>query len=471
MFLQNVEVEWARPPPLLSCTLLGQLEEPDAACTEGNGTLVKKLRSGRPLAGEAPATTLPPSVDEALNSYRSKLLHNHTTYDLSQVSPLHQLPVLTSSNADEYPEWHAYIESIYGDSPPFPVVLDTFNWFYWTAPLRLEAIYLCDWSDSYPEAPYGTPWTGGLGAWSWGPEHMVRRAGFFVHREPNIDMNDERLEVMRIGPIDYEGFEESRYAWFFHAIGSGIYVRPTDVFTRVDMRYERHMAVPRVELIGWLPQTTMLGARSRPAAMWPASLRFELFDASPCESTSLERRILSCANMPMPFWAAEDDPQPASPLPSECVHDTTEPQHFTSYPLDCTGRLLPSLMPPSARSPSLPQSPLSSGKLLPDNAKTPMTVLLLTVVFFCGLFLAALRHQRCLGWRRTFDRLVHQQEEARQDNADSCIQTTTTLAQTAEEVELEQPFQQHSALALRQSGGYWQKRGVRFVAIRAIREL
>ena len=65
-----------------------------------------------------------------------------------------------------------------------------------------RSLYLCDWEDHYPQAPYGTPWTGGLAAWSWGPEHLVRRLGFFVHR-PRWGAARfaaaPRLEVIRFG--------------------------------------------------------------------------------------------------------------------------------------------------------------------------------------------------------------------------------------------------------------------------------
>ena len=95
---------------------------------------------------------------------------------------LTDLPVLNRSNTEEFPQWHAYVQRIYGATLAYPIDLNTFTWFYWFAPIRLNRIYLCDWDDEYAEVPYGTPWTGGVEAWEWGPEHVVRRAGFFVHR-------------------------------------------------------------------------------------------------------------------------------------------------------------------------------------------------------------------------------------------------------------------------------------------------
>ena len=39
---------------------------------------------------------------------------------------------------------------------------------------------------------------------------------------------------------------------------------------------------------------------------WPAMLRFELFDGRACESTAKQKRILSCANLPVPTWPGVD---------------------------------------------------------------------------------------------------------------------------------------------------------------------
>ena len=125
-------------------------------------------------------------METPLTQYRSRLLSSGATYTLSAVPTLtrEQLPVLNASNEAEFPDWHTYIHQLYGSRPPYPLDLSTLTWFYWFSPLRLSAIFLCDISDSLTEAPFGTPWTGGVDAWHWGPEHVVRRAGFFVHRPP-----------------------------------------------------------------------------------------------------------------------------------------------------------------------------------------------------------------------------------------------------------------------------------------------
>ena len=140
-----------------------------------------------PAAAEATPASLQAvqAEQDSLTAYRARLLREGVTYNLSAVAPLPPLPVLRANNTRQYPEWHAYAQRLYGArgvARSFPLDLNELSWFYWFAPLKLQSLYLCDWEDHYAQAPYGTPWTGGLAAWSWGPEHLVRRLGFFVHR-------------------------------------------------------------------------------------------------------------------------------------------------------------------------------------------------------------------------------------------------------------------------------------------------
>ena len=43
VFLEHMEVSWRTPVPPVSCTLLGSIAEPVSACTNGTGTLVKRM--------------------------------------------------------------------------------------------------------------------------------------------------------------------------------------------------------------------------------------------------------------------------------------------------------------------------------------------------------------------------------------------------------------------------------------------
>ena len=75
---------------------------------------------------------------------RSCLLGACATYNLSDISLLNNLPVLTNdmSNRNKYQDWHEYVRRVYGREPPYPIDLNTFTWFYWCvspqgSPLRV----------------------------------------------------------------------------------------------------------------------------------------------------------------------------------------------------------------------------------------------------------------------------------------------------------------------------------------------
>ena len=444
VFIETVHIAWLETPPPLQCTLLGVISDPSASCRVGTGTLATKLVQGRPTANaqgggsfgdgdadgdgmddmeweaatelaleqaalgtKAPPPSQPPpdaprweSRDEAkasLDAYRAQLLRNGTTYDVSAVNPLPTLPILTASNIAEYPEWYAYVHSIYGPTITYPFDLNTLTWFYWSAPIRLQRMLLVDWLDAFDEAPYGTPWTGGVAAWIWGPEHLVRRAGFFVHRAPwgaERLRHLERLEVMRIGPIEQPGFTEMGEIWFYHAVGSGIYIRPHAIFSRLDVQYERHMTVPRIELVGHLSITardTQERERyeDRTAGFWPSSLTFERYDGTMCYSTSRHYRILSCANISVPIWYGDDDPIPTNPQIRPCgshvrpswlntcepgVGERPPPPLFTWPPLPPNPAPPPPMpMPPSPSPP--PSSPPPPSPPPPPPSLLPFSIL------------------------------------------------------------------------------------------------
>ena len=228
----------------------------------------------------------------------------------------------------------------------------------------------------YSEAPFGTPWTGGVAAWLWGPEHLVRRAGFFVHRPPpplSTYSSAARLEVMRVGPIKQRGFDETGQMWFYHAVGSGIFVR-TLHFTRVDAHYERHMSVPRIEIVASLgdPHTSAPTPTSRAAAFWPVRVPFERRDGSACHSTSAQYLILSCAGLPVPIWPGDNDPLPQNPQPRPCGPHLTADWLSTCVeeppppPLPSPPPPLPSPPPPLPSPLTLPSPPPS-----PSASHTP----------------------------------------------------------------------------------------------------
>ena len=101
---------------------------------------------------------------------------------------------------------------------------------------------------------------------------------------------------MRVGPLNRKEsvFDEKDKMWFYHAVGSGIYVR-TATFAQIEVHYILHMSVPRTEILARLPPAAAAAAladrhSSRGAAFWPPSVTFELRDGSRCASTARPAR-------------------------------------------------------------------------------------------------------------------------------------------------------------------------------------
>ena len=76
-----------------------------------------------------------PMTEVAITDRRACLLSDCATYDISSVrreaAYLNSLPILTKSNSDVYPEWHAYVHAVYNRAPTYPIDLNTFTFFYW----------------------------------------------------------------------------------------------------------------------------------------------------------------------------------------------------------------------------------------------------------------------------------------------------------------------------------------------------
>ena len=222
-----------------------------------------------------------------------------------------QLPTLTHQNKHEFPEWHEYYERVYKKPVQSNdchsdhicrVDLNKFTWFYWIAPFQNITslnFAFCNWNDSLPEVPYGTPWTGGRDAWTWGPEHKLRRLGFFVHRPPTFQKEDAKVEVMRTTNAFTDGVETQRsHAWFFHTIGSGVFLDPSElVFLK--QHYQKIHSVPRVELQYKFKSSSM--------DTWDTSLlNFSLGNLDPCNLTAKYTSILTCSNLALPLWDGDD---------------------------------------------------------------------------------------------------------------------------------------------------------------------
>ena len=300
------------------------------------------------------------SALSALTKHRSQLLRD-ATYNLSEVPSVGRLPVLTASNFVDHTEWYNYVRHIFGVPVALPIDLNKLSFFYWPAPLPLSRLYLCDWREAgIAEVPFGTPWIGGVGSWQWGPEHLVRRAGFFVHRRPwarDALLQATRLEVMRVGPLKSEAsiFDERGRMWFYHAVGSGIFVRAA-AFVKLELQHRRHNSVPRVEICGHLSssQASSYAARneSRDAAFWPNRVAFVLKNGTACESRAIEHRILSCVNVPMPIWPGDDDPVPRWPSLRPCANKVSPDWSRACMPSPARRLSASELAPPAPGAPS-----------------------------------------------------------------------------------------------------------------------
>lgn len=130
-----------------------------------------------------------------------------------------RLPVLVGGQSD-HPEWRKYLAWVYGEAE-IPrgksVDLNTFAWFYHQAPLKVEVL---DRVNLMGELPVDTAWTCRI---PFLPECEFSPYGFFVTRDqarPSLDAwkQLDRLEVLRVK------FAEKGAAWFYYAVGSGIFL-------------------------------------------------------------------------------------------------------------------------------------------------------------------------------------------------------------------------------------------------------
>lgn len=134
-----------------------------------------------------------------------------------------KLPILNPTNVNIYPDWHAYYEKVYKERVTQFVDLNKFTFFYYDSPLRKPAklkTVTWNWTPVYDNEM----WIGSKSVYT--PEWRINRSvGFFVHRKsPNIT-NDIievlRTDVSQFYPVD----PEKKVCWFFHTIGSGIFLQ------------------------------------------------------------------------------------------------------------------------------------------------------------------------------------------------------------------------------------------------------
>lgn len=211
-------------------------------------------------------------------------------------SPLAKLPVV---DMEHLSPWTSYLRRVYPGRRG-TVDLNTFTFFYWDAPLSLERINFCDWADDRPFLREGTPWIGGRRAWEWGPEHFLSQLGFFVMRSPSRndtmrEVSTGQIEVLRFGPNRFtQEAERGRAAWFYHAVGSGVYLdcshlaSPKILFRR--MYRGRTISAPREELV----------FETNSTRFWSTGLRFHSYARGVCSFTPRRESLLQCAERRAP---------------------------------------------------------------------------------------------------------------------------------------------------------------------------
>jgi len=132
------------------------------------------------------------------------------------------VPAVTAGDSS----WKKYLEVIYPDSDVSSLDVNAFSWFYNTAlfrdahgtPVCLQVTKLNATNTSVPADTEGMPWVGSdMGT----PEAFFSDIGFFVMRPmitPSAVKSSRYLEVIRTG------YGEKGVAWFYHAVGSGIFL-------------------------------------------------------------------------------------------------------------------------------------------------------------------------------------------------------------------------------------------------------
>jgi hypothetical protein len=156
--------------------------------------------------------------------------------------------------------WHSYVHTVYGSPLPEGQVIDlnTFTWFFTddnpstaragavedadgNAPTQLlrsphHCLSVCE--AKYGESTYeGSPWVHAQERTKVNPGYVFLAIGFFVQRsvwsEPSAFEQCSRIEVSHVrSSFSYGGAGERGVSWFFHTVGSGIFLDCNQLPTR-----------------------------------------------------------------------------------------------------------------------------------------------------------------------------------------------------------------------------------------------
>ena len=177
---------------------------------------------------------------------------------LSVSSVLPTLPILNASEQSvlAFPEWHVYFSRVYGHEVRQEVDLNKFTWFYNFAPLYMYNVI--------PSESDGSVWESMIDGYmvrgnSDGRRVQQRYAdyGFFVlrtrHSEHLLRTQPEKLEVLHhTCPFEDAG-KYGTAAWYYHTIGSGIYINNTNKTTAMPRgsafdvtSWGLHLSIPEI---------------------------------------------------------------------------------------------------------------------------------------------------------------------------------------------------------------------------------
>ena len=214
------------------------------------------LASPRPPQSPCPSPALPPLASPRPPPSPPCVRQRACT--LANVLP--PLPVLSDANRATERAWHSYVHTVYGSPLPAGQVIDlnTFTWFFTddntstaragavedadgNAPTQLlrsphHCLSVCE--AKYGESTYeGSPWVHAQERTKVNPGYVFLAIGFFVQRsvwsEPSAFEQCSRVEVSHVrSSFSYGGAGERGVSWFFHTVGSGIFLDCTQLPTR-----------------------------------------------------------------------------------------------------------------------------------------------------------------------------------------------------------------------------------------------
>ena len=183
------------------------------------------------------------------------LLHLHALHWRTLHTVPH-LPTLraTAQSRETDREWHRYFERVYGGPVETDVDLNRFNWFYHHAPLRLYGV---------TPVPMRGLWFVNVqqeGVLWYEPHRVIGSAyadhGLFVvrHGLPRPRRDEAMIEVLHhVCPSEEE---KNASVWFYHLVGSGVYVRVPSVTSYATFGTDNHR----------MPELTVAGEGRRTAA-------------------------------------------------------------------------------------------------------------------------------------------------------------------------------------------------------------